>query len=204
MAPETALVGRPVGVDHGQVDRALVQGVEPLEEVGDLAVDVRHGVEHALAPVAVATVAQLDRLVGTGRGARRDDGPTGGARVENHLHLDGGIAAGVEDFPADYLFDQAHCAPSLLLAVGQTLPPAPLWTRAFIPAPLVGRRSVRSVRYRRQPRASTSAPEGRRTGQQCGLGIDPEGPGHRDGREQEVADLAGPRPVATFTVGYAC
>ena len=29
--------------------------------------------------------------------------------VEDDLDLDGGIAAGVEDLPADDLFDEAHC-----------------------------------------------------------------------------------------------
>ena len=71
MAPSRRLVGRAVGVDHGQVDTPLVQGVEPLEELGDLTVDVGHGGRHPLAPVAVATVAELDRLERAGGGARR-------------------------------------------------------------------------------------------------------------------------------------
>ena len=114
---EAALVGCPVGIDHGQVDGPLVECVESLEDVGDLAVDVGHRVQHALAPVAFATVTQLHRLERPGGGAGGDDGPADRSGVEDDLDLDRGIATGVEDLPAEYLFDEAHCALSLLLAV---------------------------------------------------------------------------------------
>src|SRR5262249_15526701 len=53
------------------------------------------------APAAVAcrvTVAQLDRLVPAGAGARGDDGPAPGAATATYLYLHGGAAAAVEDF----------------------------------------------------------------------------------------------------------
>ena len=63
LAPEAALVARPVEVDHGEVDRALVLGLVPLEGVVDLSVDVADGRRDALAVPLVAAVAQLDGLV---------------------------------------------------------------------------------------------------------------------------------------------
>ncbi len=107
---------------------------------------LRDGRQDALAAVALATVAQLHRLVDAGRRARWNDGPPGGARVEHDLHLDGRVAAGVEDLPADYLFDHAHCRASLLLAVWETLPPAPRPTRVFRALPPPDSRAARTAR----------------------------------------------------------
>ena len=72
---EAGLVVGAVEVDQRPVDAALVERVEADDGVGDLAVDVGDGVEHALAAEAVAAVAQLDRLERPGRGAGRDDRP---------------------------------------------------------------------------------------------------------------------------------
>ena len=51
----------------------------------------------ALPPYAAAAVAQLDRLVHAGRRAGRDGGAADGARLEQHVDLDGRVAARVED-----------------------------------------------------------------------------------------------------------
>ena len=86
---------------------------------------------HALAAVALAAVAQLDRLVGAGAGAARDRGPAPGAREELDLDLDGRVAAGVEDLPPDDVLDGAHvhscgkCA----TVVGQIRPQGPVVLR---------------------------------------------------------------------------
>ena len=108
LAPRRPLVGRAVEVDERHVHAALVDGVEPVEHLGDLAVHVLHRPEHALAPVAVAAVAPFRRLVDARRRPRGDDGPPPGAGVQDDLHLDGGVAAGVEDLPRRDLFDGAH------------------------------------------------------------------------------------------------
>ena len=50
-----------------------------------------------LADVAVAAVAQLDRLVLAGRRAGRHDGAADGAAVQTDHHLDGGVATRIED-----------------------------------------------------------------------------------------------------------
>ena len=55
-------------------------------------------VQHALAAVArLVAVAQLDRLVGAGRGARRDGRPADRAVGEDDVDLDRRIAARIED-----------------------------------------------------------------------------------------------------------
>ena len=71
---EPALVVRAVELDEGGVDGPLVERVDAVELVGDLAVHVRDRVRHALAAVAVAAVAQLDRLVLAGRRPARHRG----------------------------------------------------------------------------------------------------------------------------------
>ena len=88
---EPALVGRAVEVDHGVVDGALVERVEPADDVGDLAVDV-----------ATARSTPLPRSGRHRRGApplrgcrwrrRRCDGTAPRAGVEQHLGLDGRVA----------------------------------------------------------------------------------------------------------------
>ena len=52
--------------------------------------------------------AELDGLERAGRRSRRDGGPAHVAGVEQHLHLDGGVAARVEDLASDDVFDGAH------------------------------------------------------------------------------------------------
>ena len=99
------MFGRAVEVDQQQVDAALVERLHPLEGVADLVVDVRDGAGHALAAVAVAAVAELDGLELAGGRAGRDDGAAGGAGGEEHLDLDGGVAARVEDLPPRDVLD---------------------------------------------------------------------------------------------------
>jgi len=108
VGPETRLGRRAVEVDQGVVDAALVAGVVAGERGGDLAAHVGHRGEHALAAVALAVVAQLRRLEGARGGARGDDGAAFRAAVEPAGHLDGGVAAGVEDFPGAERADGTH------------------------------------------------------------------------------------------------
>ena len=77
----------------------------PSRASRDLVVDVADGVGDALAAVAVAAVAELGRLELPGGRARRDDGAAGGAGGEEHLDLDGGVAARVEDLPPRDVLD---------------------------------------------------------------------------------------------------
>ena len=106
---ESALVGSTVGLEHGLIDGALVGNVDADDGILEGAVDVGDGLEDALAHVAAATVAELDGLVHAGGGTGGDgggEGAVGGGDVD----LDGGVATGVDDLPADDVRDGRHGA----------------------------------------------------------------------------------------------
>ena len=99
---ETGLVRRAVELDEELVDIRLVERVETVERLGDLAVDVFHRRLHALAEIAgLVSVAQLAGLVNAGGRAGRHGRAAYDAVIERHLHLDRGVAAGVEDLSAE-------------------------------------------------------------------------------------------------------
>ena len=65
--------------------------------------------EHALAEIArLVAVAELDRLVGAGRGAGRHRRAAHRAVLEDHIDLDGRVAAAVEDLAPDDVDDGGH------------------------------------------------------------------------------------------------
>ena len=105
---EPALVVGAVEVEQLAVDGALVEGVEALQHAGDLAVDEPDRGLHALAAVALAAVAQLDRLVLAGRRAARHRRPSVRARRQHDFDLDGRVAARVEDLTAGDVDDLTH------------------------------------------------------------------------------------------------
>ena len=107
---EATLVVSSVGVEHGPVDGALVEGVEAENGPGEFGIDVGDGGGDTLAGPSVAAVTQLDGLVPAGRGTARDDCPAGCATLEEHLGLERGVATGVEDLTGDDERDAAHCA----------------------------------------------------------------------------------------------
>ena len=98
----------PSRLPSSLVDEPLLERVDAVEQVGDLAVHVADRGGDALAAVALAAVAQLDRLVLAGRGTGRHGGPADGPAVERDLDLDGGVATRVEDFTADDADDLTH------------------------------------------------------------------------------------------------
>ena len=107
---EPALVGGAVERDHGLVDLDLQLGVHAADGVEDLGVDRIDRLQHALAAVAgLVAVAQLDRLVHAGGGARGHRGAAHGAIFKYYINFDGGIAAGIEDFAADNVGNGGHC-----------------------------------------------------------------------------------------------
>src|SRR5207249_7127879 len=96
------------------VDGALVERARPLQLGPDLLVDGRACPEHALAEESGGVaVAELDGLVGAGRGARGDRGHPHAAVRQQDLHLHGGIAPGVEDLPGRDVLDDAHAVDSM-------------------------------------------------------------------------------------------
>ena len=111
MAPSRGLVGRSVKGDQDLVDFDLAFGVVAEDRIRDL---VPHGVDgladaHALVAVRIA-VAQLDRLVGTRGSAGGHRRAAERAVLECHLHLDGGVAAAIEDLAGKQSGDRSHVA----------------------------------------------------------------------------------------------
>ena len=105
---ELGLVGRAVELEHRLVDQPLVVGLEALDRRGDVLDDGLDGLLHALAEVALAAVAQLDRLEGAGGRAAGHRGAGERAVVEGDLDLDGGVAARVEDLAGADSCDGCH------------------------------------------------------------------------------------------------
>ena len=106
---QAGLVGGAVQLDHGLVDGHLVQGVHADEALGQLGVHVGHGLLHALAQVAaLVAVPQLAGLVDAGGRAGGNGGAAHGAVLQHDLHLNGGVAAGVQDFTAKHVNDLKH------------------------------------------------------------------------------------------------
>src|SRR5262249_42860186 len=119
VGPQPRLVRRAVEVAEDAVDALLPDGGEAEEGRGDLLEDVGDGFPHALAAVpGRVAVAQLDRLVLSRAGPRRDDRPATGAPLAVNLHLDGRAAPAVEDFPGvnadDRLALEHHAIPPRL------------------------------------------------------------------------------------------
>ena len=80
-----------------------------LERLEDLAVDGGDGLLHALAEVAgLVAVAQFDRLMRAGGGARGHGRAADRAVFQHDIDLNRGIAAAVENFAADDVDDGGH------------------------------------------------------------------------------------------------
>jgi hypothetical protein len=98
-----------VELDHEAVDLGLLARVHPEDLGRDRLVHVLHGLEDALAPVALLiSVAQLERLARAGRGAGGDARAGRRSALEKTLDLDRGVAAGIEDLAGVNAFDCVH------------------------------------------------------------------------------------------------
>ena len=106
---EAALVGRAIQFDHGLVDMDLVLGFHAADRLEQFAVHGLDGAQHALAEVAGAAVAQLNRLMCSGGGARRYGRTAHRAVFEYDVDLDGRISTAVQDFTPDNVDDGSHC-----------------------------------------------------------------------------------------------
>ncbi len=103
---QAGLVGGAVQLDEELVDAGLIQHVQAQDGLGDLAVDVLNSLGHALAAVTgLVAVTELAGLVDTGGSAGGDSRAADGAIVQGDLHLDGGIAAGVQDLARHNVYD---------------------------------------------------------------------------------------------------
>jgi hypothetical protein len=103
---QAGLVGGAVQGDEGLVNGGLVQHVHAHQALGNLGVHVLHGGEHALAQVAVlVAVPELTGLMHAGGSAGGHGGAAHGAVLQIDLHLHSGVAAGVQNLPAQYVYD---------------------------------------------------------------------------------------------------
>ena len=112
-APSRPLFGVPSSSTSSRSSPAWSAASRPRDRRGDLALDVRDRRRHALAAVRLAAVAELDRLVDAGRGARRHGGPAERAGLEPDVDLDGRVPARVEDLAGVDVGDRGHCSVSL-------------------------------------------------------------------------------------------
>ena len=109
IGPKAAFVGRAIHFDHGPVDADLLGRVKADQFFGDLAVDRRNGLQHALAGIAcLVAIAALDRLMRAGGGARRNGSAAHRAAVQMDIDLDGGVATAVQNFAGVNVDDCAH------------------------------------------------------------------------------------------------
>ncbi|OIQ73058.1 hypothetical protein GALL_453100 [mine drainage metagenome] len=106
---KAALVRGAVDFAHHAVDGDLLGRVKAHDLVRDLAVNGGNCLQHALAHVArLVAVALFHRFAAAGRGARGHRGAAHGAVFKDNVHLDGGVAAAVEDFAGVDVYDRAH------------------------------------------------------------------------------------------------
>ena len=102
-------VRRAVEGEQRAVDLHLVDGGEAGQRVADRAVHRLDRPPHALAAIAAGVaVAELHRLVGTGRGARGHRRPAHRAILEQDVDLDRRVAPAVENLAADDVNDHRH------------------------------------------------------------------------------------------------
>ena len=124
---QLGLVGGAVQLDEGLVDGGLIQHIHAHQALGDVGVHVLHGGEHALAQVtALVAVAELAGLIDAGGGTGGHGGAADGAVLQVDLHLNGGIAAAVQDLAAQHvndLNDLLHDENSFRIGGGSLLPP---------------------------------------------------------------------------------
>ena len=107
---EPALGRRAVERHQHAVEIALIE--RPAHDrLGDLAVDVRHGLSHALAEIArLVAVAQLERLA-LARGGARGHGGASQMRAGPDVHFHRGVAARVENFASVNACDRDRAPP---------------------------------------------------------------------------------------------
>ena len=85
----------------------LVEGVHAAKLVGQLGVDVVHGLQNPAAEVfRLVAVSKFQRLVDSGAGPAGHRGPSEGAVGQVHVDFDGGIAAAVEDLPGTDVYNR--------------------------------------------------------------------------------------------------
>src|SRR5690606_12013377 len=84
-------------------------GIHAADGVEDLVVDGLDSLQDPLAEIpGLVAVPQLHGLVRAGRCAGGNSRTSKGAVLEGHIHLDGGVAAAVEDLAGMNVDDRCH------------------------------------------------------------------------------------------------
>ena len=111
---ETLLVGGAVELDHRAIDLYLAFGLHAADRLEQFAVHRLDGAFHALTEIALAAIAQFDRLVGARGRAGRHRRAAHRSVFEDDIHFDSRIAPAVEDLASDNVDDGGHGkAPSM-------------------------------------------------------------------------------------------
>ena len=111
VGPEPALVFGPIEGDQRGIEAGLLRGLHAAQRREDLLVDGAHGLLHTLAAETRPAVAALDRLVGAGRSAGGNRRAALGTVLQQHIDLDGRIAAAVQYLPCPDIGDRTHSWP---------------------------------------------------------------------------------------------
>jgi hypothetical protein len=100
---------RAVRLEHPVIEPALILGVEADQKIAQRSVDVCDRFEHALAAVSFGVpVAQFHSFARSGGSAGRNRRPADHSGMQQHVRLDGGIAARIDDFAAADIDDTTH------------------------------------------------------------------------------------------------
>ena len=106
---QAALVLGAVQLDHGEVDIALVLGIDADQFLADVLVHRVHRLQHALAQIAcLVAIAQLHSLMRAGGGTRGHSGAAKAAVFQQNVHLHRGIAPAIKDFAGVDVDDGGH------------------------------------------------------------------------------------------------
>ena len=109
LAPQPTLGRCAVQVEHDFVHTGLVVRILPKQRLADFAVDVSHGLTHALAAVAFRIViAQLERFATAGGSAGGHGGATARAGLEDDVGFHGGVATRIEYFARPDIGNDRH------------------------------------------------------------------------------------------------
>ena len=106
------MFGGAVERNHGLVDQPLVGRVHAFQLRRNHGLDVRNGLQHALAQVvALVAVAQFHGLMLAGGSARRHNGAAQCAAFQNHVRFHGGVSARIKNFAGTNGNNLSHIAP---------------------------------------------------------------------------------------------
>ncbi|MNR01396.1 hypothetical protein D3C85_1172000 [compost metagenome] len=107
---QRGLVLGTVEGDHRAVQGLLVERILAQQQLANRAVDVGHGLEHALAQItALVAITQFQRFTRTGGSTGRCAGAADDAVVENHVGFHSRVATGIENLTAFDVDDLCHC-----------------------------------------------------------------------------------------------